>query len=55
MIDDVRELKRDVHDIDELLRDARERLSAMRAEVRVIIGLLLANGVLNLISLVKPH
>ncbi len=55
IIADVGELKADVHDIDNLLRDARERLSAMRAELRVVIGLLAANGVLNLVALVhKP-
>lgn len=55
IVDDVRELKADVHDIDTLLREARERLAGLSGQVRVIIALLLVNGMLNLAALIHPH
>lgn len=51
VIRDMASLRRDVHDIDTLLREARERLSGLTGQVRVIVALLIANGLLNLAAL----
>jgi hypothetical protein len=55
VVADVRQLKADVRDIDELVRDARERIAGFGAQVKLIIALLAANGIISAISIVHPH
>jgi hypothetical protein len=53
--DDLRALRVEVTDIDELLRNAREQLASLRGQVRIIIALLVANGVLNVALTIHGH
>ena len=55
MLEDIHELREDVRDLDRVVRSTRESLATISGEVKIIIALLVANGVLNIANLIQHH